>query len=125
MTGSRNTGYRRAQRTIPIFEDDKCDHCGGTTILQRHHKDGNAYNNNLTNVEILCQKCHVAEHMRMGTWGKGKTLTPKECVVCGTPFQPRKDRDKLCGHPSCLEELGRRSAIKRWFHILAEESRTE
>lgn len=42
----------------------KCECCGltewnGKPIpLELHHKDGNHYNNDLTNLEILCPNCH-------------------------------------------------------------------
>lgn len=43
----------------------KCECCGLTEwngkpiALELHHKDGNHYNNDLTNLEILCPNCHA------------------------------------------------------------------
>lgn len=31
----------------------------GTIPLELHHKDGNHYNNDLANLEILCPNCHA------------------------------------------------------------------
>lgn len=52
---------KRDQRRLPTTE---CQHCGQTTRLQRHH--GNKQ------VVVLCQKCHTAEHMKDGTWGRSQ-----------------------------------------------------
>jgi hypothetical protein len=53
---------------IKLFEDKikekKCEICGITkwngneAPLELHHKDGNRFNNNLNNLEILCPNCH-------------------------------------------------------------------
>jgi len=111
MIGSKNTGRKQAQR---MFRATECNRCGGIQSLQRHHKDGNSLNNAPKNVEILCQPCHTKADMEAGRWGKGKTLTPKPCAICGKKFQPRKNRDKICKKAECLKELGRRSAELRW-----------
>jgi hypothetical protein len=38
---------------------DKCVHCGSTERLHIHHKDVNSENNNVSNLELLCIKCHM------------------------------------------------------------------
>ena len=53
---------------IKLIEDGvkeaKCEGCrlyewiGGKIPLELHHKDGNRYNNELDNLEILCPNCH-------------------------------------------------------------------
>lgn len=46
------------------LREDKCEICGisewqGKKIpLELHHKDGDHYNNNLDNLQILCPNCH-------------------------------------------------------------------
>lgn len=43
----------------------RCERCGLTEWnnkpipLELHHKDGNHYNNDLTNLEVLCPNCHA------------------------------------------------------------------
>ena len=112
-----NTLRRRAQRAIPIFEDDTCDHCGGSEIrLCRHHKNGNLEDNSTENIEILCLACHNKEHARMGTH---RRLKPKTCPVCSEIFRPRKARSVLCGKRRCLSEYGRRAAERRWESSIA------
>lgn len=46
------------------IKQQKCEQCGlsewrGNKIpLELHHKDGNRFNNNLDNLEIVCPNCH-------------------------------------------------------------------
>lgn len=50
------------------IKEPKCEICGlsewrGKPIpLELHHKDGNHWNNNLGNLQILCSNCHMQEH---------------------------------------------------------------
>ena len=47
------------------IKEDRCERCGNShwldikLPLELHHKDGNHYNNELTNLEILCPNCHA------------------------------------------------------------------
>jgi hypothetical protein len=47
--------YRRARK-------DACERCGVTEQLCVHHKDENRYNNELSNLETLCRRCHQLHH---------------------------------------------------------------
>ena len=46
------------------IKERKCEYCKNTEWegkpipLEVHHKDGNKYNNELSNLEILCPNCH-------------------------------------------------------------------
>lgn len=46
------------------LKDDKCELCGVSTwfgikiTLELHHKNGNHYDNDLNNLQILCPNCH-------------------------------------------------------------------
>jgi hypothetical protein len=95
---------KRAQRTKPAT---KCETCGGTERLQRHHPD---IANRPDHVEVLCQTCHTKADQALGKWGKGAAL-PLVCVICGT--EHRKAKARTCSG-ACLAELGRRNALKRW-----------
>lgn len=50
------------------LKDNKCECCGLSIWMDKpiplelHHKDGNHYNNNLTNLAILCSNCHMQAH---------------------------------------------------------------
>jgi 5-methylcytosine-specific restriction endonuclease McrA len=39
-----------------------CARCGSTTRLDIHHKDRNKQNQDLSNLEVLCHRCHMQEH---------------------------------------------------------------
>jgi hypothetical protein len=49
------------------IKEAKCERCKNTIWnglpipLELHHKDGNHYNNDLINLEILCPNCHAQE----------------------------------------------------------------
>ena len=46
------------------IKEKKCEMCGNSEwmgipiTLELHHKDGNRYNNNIENLQILCPNCH-------------------------------------------------------------------
>lgn len=39
-----------------------CNRCGSVKFIVVHHIDRNRYNNDISNLEVLCRKCHCAEH---------------------------------------------------------------
>lgn len=54
------------------LKENKCELCGvsiwrGVQLpLELHHKDGNHYNNNLDNLQILCPNCHSIQEGNAG-----------------------------------------------------------
>lgn len=46
------------------FKEDKCENCGISEwlgvkiVLELHHKNGDHYDNDLNNLQILCPNCH-------------------------------------------------------------------
>lgn len=54
------------------LKEERCEKCGiidwfGVKIpLELHHKDGNHFNNNLENLEILCPNCHSIQEGNSG-----------------------------------------------------------
>ena len=44
----------------------------GNSILQFHHIDGDAYNNNIENIAVLCPNCHAMTENFMNL-NKGKS----------------------------------------------------
>lgn len=54
-------GRMRAQRKIII---GLCIKCEGKA-RDRHHIDGNVFNNNLENLMVLCTRCHMKEDGRL------------------------------------------------------------
>lgn len=51
-------GYRR------LVKKTVCVYCGSTKYLLVHHKDGNRYNNELSNLIIVCKSCHQKHHCK-------------------------------------------------------------
>ena len=105
-----NAGRKAAQRLILAIQ---CIRCGGQKTLQRHHKDKNPLNNDVMNLEVLCQSCHKAEHMKDGTWGR-EIVEVAICKVCGQGFQPLRSRRASICSSLCLSEWGQVSALLRW-----------
>lgn len=98
---SRAAIHKRAQRAVSL-SGATCSKCGSPNCLERHHED---YSKPV-DVAVLCSHCHGLEH---------KELVRVACAICKTLFQPaRGRRSTLCGNPSCLRELGKQSAAKRW-----------
>lgn len=91
-----------------------CERCASVNQLQRHHKDRDPTNNDLSNIEVLCQRCHFEEHMSDGTWGIG-LVEPVNCKVCGASFKPTyKGKGCTVCSPECHREWGRICVNKRW-----------
>jgi hypothetical protein len=59
-------GPRRLRNFLMKKQNERCSVCGwgeknptsNTVCLDLHHKDGNAKNSVLSNVELLCPNCH-------------------------------------------------------------------
>ena len=55
------------------YKKDECEICGASEWqgkklpLELHHKDGNHYNNNLDNLQILCPNCHSIQPGNSGS----------------------------------------------------------
>lgn len=67
-----------------------CERCGATSNLSIHHVDENRLNNDPSNLQTLCSRCHTTVH-----WETGKTMPVKSppCRVCGQ----RSKGHGLCG----------------------------
>lgn len=105
------------------IKDRKCEVCGltewqGVPIpLELHHEDGNPYNNNLTNLKMLCPNCHaltegyrgrgtkaykVSHGINQNNVKKQIKIKPRSqekkkcCVDCGAPIDKKSIRCKSC-----------------------------
>ena len=72
--GTNVKSYRlKAKLVRDGLKEDKCEICGlslwnGVKLpLELHHKDGNHYNNNLDNLQILCPNCHSIQEGNAGS----------------------------------------------------------
>lgn len=72
---SPNAGRQRANKLFSSA-GRLCAFCGASSNLHRHHRDGNPLNNQESNIEIICARCHQHEHHL------GRRLTVKWSKVC-------------------------------------------
>lgn len=103
------------QRTLKLFPKASlkcCNICGNyKEKLQRHHIDKNLFNNNVDNILICCQKCHVKEHQKNDKWGKGKK--DRFCKCCLKKFIHTNRRRRTCSK-ECFLNICTTIAKKRW-----------
>lgn len=102
---SPQKGRYQAQRLVLA---KTCSECGKPgPRLHRHHIDGDARNNRLENILVLCAKCHYRKH---------RPPPPMSiCAVCDKEFLAacHRNRPKICS-AQCAKEWGRICAMKRW-----------
>lgn len=91
------------------IKERKCEKCGNThwfgelIPLEVHHKDGNHFNNNLNNLELLCPNCHYFTDSYKGK--KNKINKERFCSVCGKEIS-KWSKSGLC--PDCAHNKQRR-----------------
>lgn len=61
----RARGHKQALKLFPVI--GPCEVCGNEKA-ERHHKDDNPLNNDASNIQALCRRCHTLAH--------GKTFAP-------------------------------------------------
>lgn len=60
----------RQRKQCRKYMGTECERCGATnTRLTIHHKDKNVFNNDWSNLETLCEKCHQVHHAKENTYG--------------------------------------------------------
>jgi len=100
-TPSRESLLRLARK----YRGSSCEHCGTSRKLSIHHKDKDWTNNDPSNLQTLCSRCHMLLHH-----ADGDIHTPRErppCRVCGRPSVrvdlcgKHRQRKRLYGDP-CL-----------------------
>lgn len=63
--GKDSPFYKNGIKGYPLkakIDGAKCEICGSIKNLVVHHRDGNRQNNEDTNLQVLCKKCHQKEH---------------------------------------------------------------
>lgn len=74
------------------IKEEKCEKCGNTEWLgekiplQLHHIDGNKYNNELKNLQLLCPNCHSLTE----NWCGKNTKKIRHCKVCDNEIKDGK-----------------------------------
>jgi len=69
--------YRTVRRLKKLGLIKVCNKCGGSEYLEVHHKDGNVFNGDLSNLQVLCYKCHDQVHGRHYSGDTGKPFSRK------------------------------------------------
>ena len=113
---SRRDKFYARKKCRQIMPATQCSTCGDTESLHRHHRDGNPINNSPENIQILCRRCHVAEHKGKSNYPKhrrkpGEVLTAI-CVVCNIEF--------VCGkhaRPGMMPKVCSKPCNKIWTGI--------
>lgn len=64
--GTKNPNYKTgigtySQRAFNYY-GKKCNRCSSTRHLLVHHRDEDRKNNHISNLEVLCKKCHQRHH---------------------------------------------------------------
>lgn len=113
------------------LKERKCEECGlsewrGKEIkLQLHHVDGNHFNNDITNLKILCPNCHSQTENYCGRNRiVKKDNTEFYCSNCGKKLY-RKAKSGLCA--DCIKVAERkvaRPSKEDLYHLLCENSFT-
>ncbi|MBQ2174478.1 MAG: HNH endonuclease [Alphaproteobacteria bacterium] len=81
-----------------------------------HHKDGNKYNNNISNLQLMDGKEHVSLHSK-----KGRTFLMLKCPNCGKIF----DREKrACGYGKRLTFCSRHCVGKFFGNTSVRDKNT-
>ena len=68
FSATKNPNYKTGDHIIPPYKyilnlrEKKCEICKSKYIIIVHHKDGNRKNNSLSNLQVLCQGCHMVIH---------------------------------------------------------------
>lgn len=81
-----------------IGRSDRCSKCGniGKVDLANISQE---YKRDLTDWEWLCRKCHMNGDGRLAnflSYSKNKKLEQKECIQCGSIFNPHNKRSRFC-----------------------------
>lgn len=114
-----NDSRKDARRLYPDLE--RCERCGATSQekrLERHHRDGNPFNNSPTNIQPVCRRCHMALDGRLARLRETALANserarkdPTPCVECGKLSKPL--RRGLC---HACNERKRRAEKRRSCH---------
>lgn len=108
-------GHIKAQK---LYAADKCLVCGSSSgWIERHHRDGNEYNNDPDNVLVCCRRCHMEEDGRLGKAidrakrinQKKREIAPTHCSLCHESLEIGEIRNRMCKR--CDQRVNRRLLV--------------
>lgn len=76
--GTKNPRWNGGGYSYRNFLKEQCEKCNSSRNLTIHHKNENHSDNNPTNLQTLCRKCHYFIHTKMFITYDGITLSVKE-----------------------------------------------
>ena len=88
-------GLKKHQCELCLLEEWQ----GRAIPLELHHKDGNHYNNDFNNLQILCPNCHAIQENNSGAGVKIKKRNDsnkKFCIDCHIEISQKAIRCKSC-----------------------------
>lgn len=109
--GSEST-YRKIAKTI--IRDTGisliCSICKRKKSIIIHHLDRNIKNNDISNLKVLCQSCHVNLHNKIEYKTKGDLARHFTCCICRKDFivntkENRKVCSSVCSYEFCKRGL--------------------
>lgn len=88
MTGVAQTGRSRAERYHRI--KPICERCKKKKRCERHHKDGNTFNNQPENIANFCRRCHMIVDGRMAKVIKNNPILRAALFASYIAQRPKK-----------------------------------
>lgn len=94
MANNNKSNYKKL---INSGIQEKCDICGisewnGELIkLQIHHKDGDRYNNEIENLQLLCPNCHSQTNNWCAKNRKRQIKVTHYCLSCGKQLSDKTE----------------------------------
>lgn len=91
--------YRLRARHLIRLRGQECECCRRSKAVDRHHVDGNPKNNAVSNIALLCRKCHMVIDGRIEKLKnkKPRILPAKKCKICLELSKPlRRGRCHRC-----------------------------
>lgn len=116
----KHTGHRWARAQYPVM--GLCEECGQAPARDRHHKDGDVFNNRRRNIQFVCRRCHMRLDGRLATMlhrnqTRIRRCALKPCAICRILYFPlRNSRCNKC------ETYWRRVGRERPRHLTQNQA---
>lgn len=106
------------------LKKNKCECCGITEwngkplVMQLHHINGNHYDNNLSNLQILCPNCHSQTENYCGN----SNITEKKyyCPDCGKEITKSAKYCSVCAHNHKVNTLSKCPNLEQFIADIIE-----